>query len=98
MFIVYNTYTMDNTQQTTTDHETIKQWVTDRNGTPAVVESDDTDTSILRIKFEDSDDLDEINWEHFFELFEQNNLTFLYQKKTADGEQSRFCKFIERDN
>jgi hypothetical protein len=33
----------------------------------------------------------------FFEKFDRENLAFLYQEKTAEGEVSRFHKFVERE-
>lgn len=58
-------------------------------------------TGILRIWFPDvgagSEELDEISWDRFFEKFETESLTFLYQDETADGDVSRFFKFIDRD-
>lgn len=79
--------------KSTTNHEVIRKWVEDRGGKPAVVE----DTSILRIDFGGSDDnLKEISWDEFFENFDKNNLSFLYQEKTSDGSTSRFFKFVAR--
>ena len=37
------------------------------------------------------EDLEEITWAKFFEIFEKKDLTFLYE----DSDESRFCKFIE---
>ena len=52
---------------------------------------------VLRIDFgEKEEDFDEISWEDFFKIFDENKLAFLYQDKTKDGETSRFNKFIER--
>ena len=34
----------------------------------------------------------------FFDKFEEANLAFIYQEETADGELSRFCKFVDRDS
>ena len=86
--------------QTTTDHDTIKKWAEARNGHPATVEStaDGDEAGILRIEFEqgDSDDLKEISWEEFFSKFEEENLAFLYQEETSDGETSRFFKLVSR--
>jgi len=55
---------------------------------------------LLRIDypgFSGEDTLEPIEWDEFFEIFDENNLAFLYQEKTADGGQSRFSKFINRD-
>ena len=35
-----------------------------------------------------------IEWGEFFEIFDENDLNFLYQDKTADGGTSRFNKFV----
>lgn len=87
--------------KTTTDHDEIKQWIEGRGGKPAGVK--DTggggDPGILRVEFpgQGSDEqLEELSWDEFFNKFEDNNLAFLYQDETADGEQSRFFKFISR--
>lgn len=83
--------------QRTTDHEEIKKWVEERQGTPSVVESTwDGKSGMLRIDFgEPEDSLTEISWEDFFRIFDESGLSFLYQDETADGEQSRFNKFVQ---
>ena len=86
--------------QTTTDHDTIQRWAEERNGHPATVSStaDGGEAGVLRIEFEqgDSDALTEISWDEFFSKFEEENLAFLYQEETSDGEASRFFKFVSR--
>ena len=47
--------------------------------------------------FSGEDRLEEITWETFFKVFEENNLAFLYQDETKDGKQSRFSKLVDRD-
>ncbi|MBV9349705.1 MAG: hypothetical protein JO026_03060, partial [Patescibacteria group bacterium] len=39
----------------------------------------------------------EISWDEFFRIFDDRGLLFLYQEETANGEQSRFCKFVRDD-
>ena len=86
--------------QTTTDHDTIKKWTEERNGHPATVESttEGDEAGILRIEFEqgDSGELKEISWDEFFSKFEEENLAFLYQEETSNGETSRFFKLVSR--
>ena len=87
---------------TTTDHKVIRKWVEQRNGRPATVKAtaDEGEAGILRIDFpgySGEDSLEEISWEEFFEKFDESNLAFLYQDRTADGELSRFSKFVNRD-
>ena len=91
---------------TTTDHDVIKKWIEERKGRPSVVRAtEDTDKEghveggILRIDFQEPDDaLDEVDWDEFFQIFDESNLAFLHQDKTADGSVSRFNKFVSRDD
>jgi hypothetical protein len=84
----------------TTDHGKIRRWAEIRGGKPATVrgtaEGDD-EAGILRIAFSDDEDLEPIEWDEFFDKFEDAGLEFLYQEETADGEPSRFFKFVARD-
>lgn len=87
----------------TTNHDEIRQWVEQRGGVPATVEGtgDDETAGVLRVDFPDSggDDgnLMTISWDEFFEKFEDAKLAFVYQENTADGEESRFNRFVSRD-
>jgi hypothetical protein len=87
---------------TTTDHDTIRQWIEARNGVPATVTGTaggGEDAGILRVDFPDygsGDKLRRIDWDEFFEKFEQAKLAFLYEDETKDGQTSRFSKFISR--
>lgn len=75
----------------------------ERGGVPATVRdtSDEADPGVLRIHFPDrSDDperFEQISWEAFFDRFEENDLAFLYQEETKEGDQSYFFKFIRRE-
>ncbi|MGF1515274.1 MAG: hypothetical protein ACFB5Z_16460 [Elainellaceae cyanobacterium] len=87
--------------KTTTDHDTIKQWVESRGGFPATVKStkEDGDPGLLRIDFpgySGEDALERVEWDAFFEAFEDNKLAFLYQEELESGEESRFCKLVSR--
>jgi hypothetical protein len=89
------------TSQQTHDHDTIKKWAEQRKGVPAKVKGTEKngDEGVLRIHFpghSDSNDLEEISWEDFFNDFDQEKLDFLYQDKKADGQTSTFHKFINR--
>ncbi len=82
---------------TTTDHETIRQWAEARDGHPAVIRTKGKG-GVLRIDFgEPEDNLEEISWDEFFKIFDENKLNFLYQDKTQDGGTSRFNKFVNKD-
>jgi hypothetical protein len=87
--------------QTTTDHEKIRQWAERRGGHPATVKATEKgdEPGILRLDFDPPDDgLDHIEWNEFFEKFDDADLAFLFQEKTAGGKVSRFHKFVSRDS
>ncbi|HEX6650798.1 MAG TPA: hypothetical protein VF075_14705 [Pyrinomonadaceae bacterium] len=81
----------------TTDQEEIRNWVEGRGGQPARVKG----TNLLRIDypgFSGADTLEPLAWQEFFEVFDENNLAFIYQEQTKDGGESRFSKFVDRDS
>ena len=84
----------------TSDHETIRKWVEEREGMPATVKgTGEGDAGLLRIKFPDfggGAKLVEISLEEFFKKFDDKKLAFLYQEKTSKGKESRFFKFIKK--
>ncbi|BBK35947.1 hypothetical protein STAQ_10250 [Allostella sp. ATCC 35155] len=84
--------------RTITDHDEIRRWAEERSGVPTIVadtESDDG-SGILRFDFgEREESLKEIDWEDFFDIFEQRRLALLAQDR-VDGKTSRFFKFVER--
>ena len=85
--------------KTTTNHDEIQRWVEERGGTPAAVTATGSgdDPGILRIDFGDSEEgLEPISWDEFFEWFDRNELAFVYQEETKEGEQSRFNKLVSR--
>ncbi|TWT85998.1 hypothetical protein Pla123a_08060 [Posidoniimonas polymericola] len=85
----------------TTQHDAIRLWADDRGGHPASVGStaNGDDVGVLRIFFPgqgSGDELDTIEWDAFFDKFEEAKLAFVYETHTADGELSRFGKFVSR--
>jgi len=89
----------------TTDHDFIRSWAEERKGVPSTVKSTKKsgETGVLRIDFKGEDDSDDrnlqpIEWEEFFHKFEEAQLAFLCQEKTADGSPSRFFKLVKRDS
>ena len=72
--------------RTTTDHDEIRRWAEERGGRPAAV-VDPEDSKVaggLRIDFPDYDSgeaLQEITWTEFFDRFEEENLTFIFQEE-----------------
>ena len=92
--------------QITTDHEVIRKWVEERGGHPSVVRATEgkrptrskTGGGLLRVEFRDpADALDEVDWDGFFEVFEENKLAFLHYDRRKDGQISRFSRFLCRD-
>ena len=82
--------------KTTTNHDEIRKWAEARGGKPSRVRNGG-DGGVLRIDFgEPEDELEEIGWDKFFEIFDENDLAFLYQDKTNDGGTSRFNKLVNR--
>ena len=82
----------------TRDHDKIRRWAEARGGRPASVKGTadaDEAAGLLRIAFDDDDDLETIEWQEFFDKFDEEGLVFLYQERTKDGEESRFFKFVE---
>jgi hypothetical protein len=87
--------------KTTTNHDEIRRWVEARGGRPASVRAtgDGDDPGILRIDFGDPEEgLEQISWDEFFRAFDENDLAFLYQEETEGGGESRFNKFVSREN
>lgn len=83
------------TSKETKDHDAIKEWVENRQGEPALVRDAESERKenggVLRIKFdEDTDELQAISWEEFFKIFDDRDLTFLYDT----DKESRFNKFV----
>lgn len=76
----------------TTNHEAIRRWAKERDGKPAVVRTSG-EGGILRIDFgEPEESLEPIEWDEFFQIFDDNKLAFLHQEEGG----SRFNKFVER--
>ncbi len=82
---------------TTTDHDEIRKWVEARQGRPSRVKTSGKG-GLLRIDFQEAEDeFEEISWDEFFKIFDENDLAFLHQDKTSDGKTSRFNKFVSRE-
>lgn len=86
--------------RTTTDHEAIRRWAERRGGHPTSVtgtEHGKEAAGVLRLDFGVKDEkLHPVDWQAFFDKFEESKLAFLYQDKTSGGKMSRFHKFIHR--
>ena len=86
-----------------TDHELIRSWVEERGGWPARVKGtgrSKDDPGMIRIDFpgfSGRESLERIDWEQWFQQFDDNNLAFLHREmRHSDGELDRFNKLVRR--
>ena len=87
---------LDNLQ--TTDHGTIREWATSRDGTP-IQDPSIEDYGGLQILFpEETLHGKEISWEQFFHTFDEHNLLFIYQEKAHNDQPSTDYTFADRDD
>ncbi len=88
--------------KTTHNHNTIKNWIEEREGEPALVDGvieEGKAGEMLRIDFHGpkNEILNSISWELFFQIFDENNLELLYREITLDGELDKFYEFIKKN-
>ena len=93
---------MASRSHTTTDHDEIRAWVEQHDGTPATVKGtgEGDEAGVLRIDFPGgagSDRLEPIEWDDWFTKFDEAGLAFVYQEHKADGSDSTFFKLVNRD-
>ncbi len=82
----------------TTDHDEIQEWAEARKARPAQVKSTETgedEVGIIRLDFVGSESLEDIEWEAWFEKFDESGLALIYQEHTAEGQLSNFNKLIK---
>lgn len=91
--------------RTTQDHDQIRRWAETRHAIPCEVAStrQDGEAGILRFCFPKSRNrndaaLHQIDWNQFFDKFDENHLSLLYQDKTSTGSRSNFNKLIHADS
>lgn len=87
----------------TINHAIVRRWAQHRYGHPAhIIDVDNgLEAGGLYITFEDDEpeiETEPISWKKFFNLFEKNNLAFLYRTKTQNGTLSKFYAFIDRSD
>lgn len=85
-----------------TDHDEIQRWAEERGARPSAVQKTHTDDNvgIIRLDFprySGEDSLEEIEWDEWFDKFDDNNLALIVQDETAGGETSNFNKIVSRD-
>jgi hypothetical protein len=91
--------------KTTQDHDEIRRWAEARNAIPCEVASTERDgeAGILRFCFPNAknrndDSLKQIEWDRFFEKFDENGLSMVFQEKTAGGARSNFNKLVHANS
>jgi hypothetical protein len=85
-----------------TDHEEIQRWAEERDAQPACVRGtgSEEDVGMIRLDFpgySGETSLESIEWDEWFQKFDENNLALLVEDETAGGEQSNFNKIIGRE-
>ena len=83
----------------TTDHDEIRRWAEERGATPACIRNtgDRNDVGIIRLDFpgySGEQSLEPIDWNTWFQKFDEQGLALLHQKATANGQKSNFNKLI----
>jgi hypothetical protein len=86
-----------------TDHDEIRQWAEERGARPSAVQRTHTDDNvgIIRLDFpgySGEDTLEEIEWDEWFDKFDDNNLALIVQDETSGGDKSNFNKIMNRDS
>ena len=91
---------MAESAKATIKHDEIREWIESRGGKPSCVKSTKGKTGcLLRVDYpgySGGDSLEELDWDTFFRVFDENKLAFLHQDE-KDGKESRFSKFVSRD-
>ncbi|MBV9406581.1 MAG: hypothetical protein JO211_14650 [Acidobacteriaceae bacterium] len=88
-----------NLSKTTRDHEEIRRWAEERGGKPSHVKQTGSagDVGILRIDFpgySGEGRLEPVQWDEWFQKFDESDLVFVYEEETAGGQRSNFNKLI----
>lgn len=84
------------TRTRTINHDEIKQWAEDRGGRPSVATSPRS-AGFLAIDFgEGGAVLEQVSWDEFFRMFEENDFAFVYEAESGDGETTYFYQFVAR--
>jgi hypothetical protein len=81
----------------TRSHDVIRHWAKERGGVPATVQTAATKDRprVLRIDFPGfatNRRLREVNWDDWFQTFDDRKLVFLFQQQKKSGETSNFFR------
>jgi len=90
-------------QYYTTDHFIIQDWAEYRYGHPARIKNfeDVFYHGGLVVHFEDDEpdlDIEDISWEEFFHIFDDNNMVFMFSRNKPSGNLSYFYRLVPADN
>lgn len=85
-----------------TDHEEIQQWAEERGANPACVRGTGggEDVGMIRLDFpgySGEQSLEHIEWDDWFQKFDDSGLALLVQDTTARGQKSNFNKLVSRE-
>jgi hypothetical protein len=89
--------------RTLTDHDEIRKWAEQRDGTPSAVKGTSRksdDIGMIRIDFpgySGEGKLEPVDWDRWFDKFDESNLALIVEEKTARGVTSNFNKLIARE-
>lgn len=95
-------------QKATINHQEIREWVGLNHGRPYLIDHPEAkaDRKGLRINFPGTMDEallgeeqlgKEISWDEFFELFDEQQLKFIYEEPVAGSDPTRWYRFENRD-
>ena len=85
-----------------TDREEIRQWAEERGAHPACVRGTGggEDVGMIRLDvpgYSGEQSLEPIEWDEWFEKFDDSGLALLVQETTAGGQKSNFNKLVSRE-
>jgi len=87
----------------TIDNDEIRAWIEEHGGVPATIKgmSEDEEDGVesadmLHISFDPNDpNMEEMDWEEFFERFENENLALVYDEN-ASGDEANDFELVDR--